>query len=238
MSQARGRLAALWPGNWASGKPCARFSPEPPTCRPRPFWSFAGWRAARPSGCRPKSCTRWRRAVQEQIDELARQALRPGRQHVPPHTNSVLFDDQVDLLLCYTRDLLAGRQPWYWAESVPIRRLPRPTGRTAAGHRLAELSPGHPPHPGQPAATRSGRGPQPVDPRPTVPAGSPPARHLRPGQRLGPLWKRPPRLRPAALRKRLLQPPFRPFRPLRPGANGCRPPAPGHCRPWPHICLA
>lgn len=58
----------------------------------------------------------WRRQLEDQLDELGRQALRPDRQYVPPQANCVLFDDEVALLLCYTRDLLAGRWAWYWDE--------------------------------------------------------------------------------------------------------------------------
>jgi hypothetical protein len=77
---------------------------------------------------------RWLQQLEDQIDELARQALRPGRQHVPPDANCVLFDDEVALLLCYTRDLLAGRWAWYWEELFPAAAEP---GQTAGGRLLS-----------------------------------------------------------------------------------------------------
>ena len=62
---------------------------------------------------------RWRQQLEGQLAELTRQALRPDRQHVPPHANCVLFDDEVTLLACFTRDVLAGRWTWYWDELFP-----------------------------------------------------------------------------------------------------------------------
>lgn len=62
---------------------------------------------------------RWRQQFESQLAELARQALRPDQQHVPPDANCVLFDDEVTLLACLTRDVLAGRWTWYWDELFP-----------------------------------------------------------------------------------------------------------------------
>lgn len=62
---------------------------------------------------------RWRQQFESQLADLARQALRPDRQHVPPDANCVLFDDEVTLLACLTRDMLAGRWTWYWDELFP-----------------------------------------------------------------------------------------------------------------------
>ncbi len=63
---------------------------------------------------------RWRQQLEGQIGEVARQALRPDRQYVPPDANCVLFDDEVTLLACLTRDVLAGRWTWYWDELFPV----------------------------------------------------------------------------------------------------------------------
>ena len=81
-------------------------------------------------GLEPGQRQRWRQQLEDQIDELARQALRPGRQYVPPQANSVLFDDEVELLLCYTRDLLASRWAWYWQELFAAAAQPgQPAGQ-------------------------------------------------------------------------------------------------------------
>ncbi len=62
---------------------------------------------------------RWRQQFEVQLADLAREALRPDRQHIPSDANCVLFDDEVTLLACLTRDVLAGRWTWYWDELFP-----------------------------------------------------------------------------------------------------------------------
>ncbi|MFZ0544802.1 MAG: hypothetical protein WAM60_05165 [Candidatus Promineifilaceae bacterium] len=66
----------------------------------------------------------WQRQVQSQIDDLAKQAYRPGKQYVPINASSVLFYDDVELLVCFTRDTLAHRTTWYWAELFPSVAYP------------------------------------------------------------------------------------------------------------------
>lgn len=61
----------------------------------------------------------WQRELVSHIDRLAAAAPRPARQHVPADALAVLFADDVELLLCYTRDRLAGRSPWYWHNLFP-----------------------------------------------------------------------------------------------------------------------
>lgn len=61
----------------------------------------------------------WQRELAAHLDRLAASAPRPARQHVPAGALAVLFADDVELLLCYTRDRLAGRSPWYWHNLFP-----------------------------------------------------------------------------------------------------------------------
>lgn len=68
----------------------------------------------------------WQQQVAAQLDDQAQHARRPSSQHVPAQANSVLFADEVELLLCYTRDLLAGHSAWYWAELFPAAAYPGP----------------------------------------------------------------------------------------------------------------
>jgi hypothetical protein len=71
----------------------------------------------------------WQRHVESRIQELARTARQPARQYVPPDAASVLFYDEVELMVCFTRDVLARRSTWYWAGHFPEAAYPgRPTG--------------------------------------------------------------------------------------------------------------
>ncbi len=77
----------------------------------------------------PADKRRWQQHVQSEIEALSRLALRPARQHVLPNTRSVLFLDEVELLVCYTRDVLARRTNWYWTNIFPQDAYPgRPAG--------------------------------------------------------------------------------------------------------------
>lgn len=58
----------------------------------------------------------WTRQLQQQVDQLARQAVRPYHQTNGHMAQSVLFLDPVELLVCYTRDLVNRQQSWYWQE--------------------------------------------------------------------------------------------------------------------------
>jgi hypothetical protein len=103
-------------------------------------------------GLKASQLYRWQQEVQAQIEELAHRALRPGRHYIPPNAGSVLFEDEVELLVCYSRDTLAGRTAWYWANLFPDTAYPgQPTGRRlltgweaypqAIPHVLVELKP-------------------------------------------------------------------------------------------------
>lgn len=82
-----------------------------------------------PFGLKTPQMNQWQQQVQSQIDDLARRAFRPGRQYIPPDAVSVLFYDDVELLVCYTRDTLARRTAWYWADLFPRAGYPaQPTG--------------------------------------------------------------------------------------------------------------
>lgn len=94
----------------------------------------------------------WQRSVQEQIDALAKRAYRPGQQHVPPTAESVLFFDDVALLVCFSRDALSGHTAWYWADLFgSVLYAGQPTGERllsgwarypqAVPHSLVELKP-------------------------------------------------------------------------------------------------
>ncbi len=61
----------------------------------------------------------WAHQVQKRIDELARHAVRPAHQYVRVDAESVLFSDGVELLVCCTRDCLAGHSSWYWDSLFP-----------------------------------------------------------------------------------------------------------------------
>lgn len=61
----------------------------------------------------------WTKQLQQQVDELARQAARPYKQGASESAQSVLFLDSVELLICFTKDLLAKRPMWYWQELFP-----------------------------------------------------------------------------------------------------------------------
>ncbi|MDX1665002.1 MAG: hypothetical protein R3272_14520, partial [Candidatus Promineifilaceae bacterium] len=62
---------------------------------------------------------RWQRQVARRLNQLTAAAQRPARGPLPATAAAVLFADEVELLHCYTRDLLAGRSPWYWQELFP-----------------------------------------------------------------------------------------------------------------------
>ncbi len=138
---------------------------------------------------------RWRQELEGQFADLARQALRPDRQHVPPDANCVLFDDEVTLLACLTRDVLAGHWTWYWDELFPrtaqaaLLRLGeswRPYSQLASAGSLAGLSSSRTSHLGCPAACRGGCRPEPFKLGRAVAAGPQPACYLcPPARRIG-----------------------------------------------------
>jgi hypothetical protein len=90
-------------------------------------------------GLRPGERRRWQEQLEAQLEQLARQAARPSCEHVPPQANTVLFADPVELLLCWARDLLAGRWTWYWNELFPAAGPNQPFG-----HRLLAACLAHP----------------------------------------------------------------------------------------------
>ena len=83
-------------------------------------------------GLKTSQMHRWQRHVEAQLDAAARRALRPVRQYVPSAAECVIFYDEVELLYCYTRDMLAGRSAWYWARLFP----PDATSGRAVGEQL------------------------------------------------------------------------------------------------------
>jgi hypothetical protein len=89
-------------------------------------------------GPRPVDRRRWQRQLEDQLEQLARKAVRPIRQHVSPAANAILFADPVELLLCCGRDLLAGRWPWYWDELFPVAGPGRPFGERLLAAWLAQ----------------------------------------------------------------------------------------------------
>lgn len=63
----------------------------------------------------------WQRRLHERLTTLIQHAIYPGRQYVPPDANCVLFVDEVDLLDCYTQDVVARQIHWYWRELFSIQ---------------------------------------------------------------------------------------------------------------------
>ena len=57
---------------------------------------------------------RWVTGVSEQIGVRVKQAHRPAAQPVTEAANCVLFMDSAEMVYCYTRDMLAGQNRWYW----------------------------------------------------------------------------------------------------------------------------
>jgi hypothetical protein len=73
----------------------------------------------------------WVEALRAELGELARAAHPAARGLPPPDARAVLFADEAELLACLTRDLLAGRDAWYWAAIAPA------TAHAASGAALA-----------------------------------------------------------------------------------------------------
>src|SRR5689334_12437251 len=58
----------------------------------------------RPSLGSGRSVQRWREEVDHRLARLARDAVWPAQQPVPPSCQAVLFNDQAELLACLARD--------------------------------------------------------------------------------------------------------------------------------------
>ncbi|WP_438042902.1 hypothetical protein [Sorangium sp. So ce128] len=59
----------------------------------------------------------WERALQAEVDRVARGAARPAREAVPAGAEAVLFNDHAEMLACLARDACDGviAERWWWA---------------------------------------------------------------------------------------------------------------------------
>ncbi|WP_437299165.1 hypothetical protein [Sorangium sp. So ce426] len=59
----------------------------------------------------------WERALQAEVDRVARGAARPAREAVPAAAEAVLFNDHAEMLACLARDACDGviAERWWWA---------------------------------------------------------------------------------------------------------------------------
>jgi hypothetical protein len=67
----------------------------------------------------------WQEAVLDELDRLARLAIRPAGGAVPERAESVLFLDRAELLACLGGDWVDGTLPsrWWWPSLFPRERL-------------------------------------------------------------------------------------------------------------------
>lgn len=69
----------------------------------------------------------WERALQHEVDRLARDAARPARDPVPAAAEAVVFADEAELLTCLGSDLVGGMiaARWWWRLLVDGIEQPR-----------------------------------------------------------------------------------------------------------------